>query len=704
MQMFSGQSSSTPLTEKYTSGIKCSDDNRPLWAYVTLLQNRNESKGNAKWRCNFCQVEYNGSYFRVKSHLLREKNKGIAICSQVTNEYLAEMQELQRNAQKVEPVQVPLPTRTTSLNPPIDKNKKKRGSDGPLSKAFNNEARDHLSSEIARLFYSAGMSFNVARNPYFISAFTYAANTYISGYIPPSYNAIRTSMLQREKANILKLLQPIKYTWPEKGVSIVTDGWTDAQRRPLINFMATSSAGPMFLKAIDGTGEFKDKHYIAKLILNTIDEVGAQNVVQVITDNAPVSKAAELIVESTQSHIFWTPCVVHTLNLALKCICSPKNTSNNEVAYNECSWISKVADDAFYIRNFILNHSMRFAMYKQFVHLRLLSITETRFASVIILLKRLQVIKKGLSSMVIDEQWSQYKEDDVKKVAFVKETILSEQFWDKIDYILKFTDPIYDMLRSCDTDEPNLHLVYEKWDSMIEEVKLAIYKHEGKELNESSSFHQVVHGILINRWTKSYTPLHCLAHSLNPRYYCKQWLDISPNRVAPHRDNEIFIERNKCIRSYFMDANERLEATAEFVKFSSAEGEFGQFDSLQDRWNLKESLAPKLQSIALKLLSQPTSSSSAERNWSTYGFIHSLKRNRLNPKRAEDLVFVHTNLRLLSRKSEIYNEGVTKMWDIGGDELDLFDGAGILEVATLSLGEPELEAAFIGEENIDIQP
>lgn len=101
-------------------------------------------------------------------------------------------------------------------------------------------------------------------------------------------------------------------------------------------------------------------------------------------------------------------------------------------------------------------------MYKQFVNLILLSTTETRFASIIILLKRFQVIKKGLLSMVINEQWSQYREDDVQKAAFVKEMILSDQFWDKIDYILKFTDPIYNMLRSCDTDEPNLHLVYEK--------------------------------------------------------------------------------------------------------------------------------------------------------------------------------------------------------------------------------------------------
>lgn len=73
----------------------------------------------------------------------------------------------------------------------------------------------------------------------------------------------------------MKLLQPIKNTWPEKGVSMDTYGWTYVQRRQLIDFMETSSAWPMFLKAVDGTGEYKDKHYISNLILNTIDEVGA---------------------------------------------------------------------------------------------------------------------------------------------------------------------------------------------------------------------------------------------------------------------------------------------------------------------------------------------------------------------------------------------------------------------------------------------
>ena len=67
-----------------------------------------------------------------------------------------------------------------------------------------------------------------------------------------------------------------------------------------------------------------------------ISEVGPQNVVQVITDNAAVMKSAGSIVEAKYPHIFWTPCVVHTFNLALKNICAAKNTEKNEVTFEAC--------------------------------------------------------------------------------------------------------------------------------------------------------------------------------------------------------------------------------------------------------------------------------------------------------------------------------------------------------------------------------
>lgn len=112
----------------------------------------------------------------------------------------------------------------------------------------------------------------------------------LSGYVLPTYNAIRTSCLQKKNAHVERLMEPIKTTEKEKGVSIVSDGWSDNQRRPLINFMRVIENGPMFLKAVNCEGEYKDKFHIANLIPEVIMEVGPQNVVQVITYNAPFAR------------------------------------------------------------------------------------------------------------------------------------------------------------------------------------------------------------------------------------------------------------------------------------------------------------------------------------------------------------------------------------------------------------------------------
>ena len=67
--------------------------------------------------------------------------------------------------------------------------------------------------------------------------------------------------------------------------------------------------------------------------------------VQIITDNAQAREAVGAIVEGHYPHIFWTLCVVHTLNLAHKNICTGKNTEGNEITYEECNWITDVFGD-----------------------------------------------------------------------------------------------------------------------------------------------------------------------------------------------------------------------------------------------------------------------------------------------------------------------------------------------------------------------
>ena len=112
--------------------------------------------------------------------------------------------------------------------------------------------------------------------------------------------------------------EEMRATWVKSGCSIVMDGWTDITKRPLINIIVTCIDGPFFLRAIDCSGKRKDATFQFELLRDAIEEVGPNNVVQVVTDAAAVCRSAGLLVQSTYRHIFWTPCCMHALNNALK--------------------------------------------------------------------------------------------------------------------------------------------------------------------------------------------------------------------------------------------------------------------------------------------------------------------------------------------------------------------------------------------------
>ncbi len=77
-------------------------------------------------------------------------------------------------------------------------------------------------------------------------------------------------------------------------------------------------------------------------------------------------------------------------------------------------------------------------------------------------------------------------------------------------------------------------------------------------------------------------------------------------------------------------------------------------------WDAYGRETPQLQDFARRVLSAVSSSSSCERVWSNYDLIHSARRNRLTPARAEKLVFCYANKRLHSRSS---GEEAFEGWD-----------------------------------------
>jgi len=77
--------------------------------------------------------------------------------------------------------------------------------------------------------------------------------------------------------------------------------------------MVVTDSGPMFLKSINAFDDIKDKDFITRHMRDVVMEVGPDNVVQIITNNAAICKAAGMLIELEFPSIYWTPCVVvHT--------------------------------------------------------------------------------------------------------------------------------------------------------------------------------------------------------------------------------------------------------------------------------------------------------------------------------------------------------------------------------------------------------
>ena len=77
------------------------------------------------------------------------------------------------------------------------------------------------------------------------------ANEAPRGYYGPGYEKVYTTLLDVDVQRIEDQLKPIRDSWVEIGVTIVSDGWKDARNRPSINVLVVSHKAAMFLKVMD---------------------------------------------------------------------------------------------------------------------------------------------------------------------------------------------------------------------------------------------------------------------------------------------------------------------------------------------------------------------------------------------------------------------------------------------------------------------
>ena len=255
----------------------------PLWKHTTRIT-QYVGGGAYIWKCNYCNVQYRSSYFRVKLHLLGRAGEGINMCEgsgpdkkglsaaqiaalakeqEDTDRVVAKTKHAASKRTNTQPLPsnqpttrthpfLPMPTTNDEDVDPSQLTRKR----GPLDRAFQNELRDITDHKIGCCLIANGVSFNFVRSPYFREMVD-AINEAPYGYKPPSHEKLCTTILHDERKSVDAELQPIRDFWVQLGVSIISDWWKDCRNHPLINVVVCPK-GAMFLTAVDCEGQVKN--------------------------------------------------------------------------------------------------------------------------------------------------------------------------------------------------------------------------------------------------------------------------------------------------------------------------------------------------------------------------------------------------------------------------------------------------------------
>lgn len=163
------------------------------------------------------------------------------------------------------------------------------------------------------------------------------------------------------------------------------------------------------------------------------------------------------------------------------------------------------------------------------------------------------------------------------------------------------------------------------------------------------------------RWDDLSSPLHCAAYALDPEF--------KNDKFNP----EVMRGLRQACKIVLGDAESAKIALLGHAAYVGKEGDFGDplvLGLAKDMpsyqwWVSNGGEFPELQQVAVRVLAMVSGAGACERNWSAYDFVHSKKRNRLDPNRARDLVYVFTNMRLgkKSKRSEAFAD-----WNQGEEE------------------------------------
>ena len=260
------------------------------------------------------------------------------------------------------------------------------------------------------------------------------------GLTPPTQDAFRGSLLEEEYERTKCLLQEREAEKMKNGCSIMTDAWSDKKRRSIMNVYTNCADGTSFISSKEMSDVSHTSEVIFELVDKAIEDIGPDDVVQVVTDNASNNMGAKKLLHVKRPHIFWTSCATHTINLMLQGI-------------GNMPRFKKVIDQAKAFTIFVYGHTRTLECMRYFTEGKeIVRPGVTRFASNYLTLDSIQEKKDQLRKMVVHSRWDSLKDVKSKKGKNATATILNPTFWKDVKLTLAVFAPLFKVLRLVDGD------------------------------------------------------------------------------------------------------------------------------------------------------------------------------------------------------------------------------------------------------------
>ncbi|KAL5544677.1 hypothetical protein UlMin_008461 [Ulmus minor] len=403
-----------------------------------------------KLQCKHCNNSYWGGVFRIKNHLAQTR-KDVAPCKNVPNEVCDVFKQILGESNKKEDDVV------------LCDGENERD----LKKKMMLGDRESVFKDICRFLYANALPFNLVKSPYFKTMLESVAS-FGPGFKLPSYHEARCTFLLK------------KTEWKKTGCTLMSNGWSDGKRRSITNFLINSPRGTVFLKSVDTSGIIKNADNLFLLLDSVIEEIGEENVVQVVTDSASVYVKAGEMLMAKRNKLFWSPCAAHCLNLIL---CDIGDISIHK------DTICKARKVTVYIyqHSWVLN-----LMRKHTKGRELIRPGATRFATSYLTLNSLEEKKIGLRAM--------FGKTEGERVMNI--ILADSEFWAAIKYCLKSVVPLVKVLRLVDGDaKPAMGYIFEAVDRAKDQI--------ASNYNGIQKHYKPIWDIIDERWAlQLHRPLH----------------------------------------------------------------------------------------------------------------------------------------------------------------------------------------------------